>query len=577
MLSTNPKLLMMNDEQVARALKKQIHAPENKYDCGIRNDDTVIPSASHGGTPAYMAAMTAALIAKDSRYYQDLTVLNALDKAADYLLTTQHNDGTISLGGTNFNSPPDTGFVVAGVTQIYHLLHRDSWERLKPITLKVKLFLERTIPAFLTGGCHTPNHRWVITAALGSLYEIFRLDALKERANEWLAEGMDCTEDGEWTERSNGIYNAVSDIMLYYTAKYLNRPDLLNHVRRNLKMMLYMIHPNGDIVTDYSGRQDFGGEHNLSGYYLSYKLMADLDRDPIFATMADLSLANMTDLGSVNNHALLGSLLFPCDIDSLERQPLPKSYSKVFNMNHPITEDLRQMAKVGHHSRILHSSMHTSFGAPVVRYRNDSTSVTAMTRTPSIFSLRHGRVKLLGIRISTMFTPGIVEMEQFSLTESGYYMCCVMEKGYNGPIPKESLPETAGMNISPWYLLPHHLRSLTHVQRHQIEVYITQHGQSWSIQVKSDDIQDVLTQVSFVFSSDCKLTGNALEPIGEHMQLWTKDTLRCSSGEDWIEITGGQLDHQLRYTRNAPVQSGVQTAVVNLLSPFDKTFQLKLS
>jgi len=573
----NEKILQMNDEQVTRALEKQIQSPGSRYDGGIRNDDTGIPSASHGGTPTYMAAMTAALTTKQSRYYRDERVLNALNKCADYILVTQHDDGTISLGGTNFNSPPDTGFVVAGVAQIYQLLNRDSWELLKPIAVKVKLFLERTIPAFLTGGCHTPNHRWVITAALGSLYEIFKLEDLVNRADEWLAEGMDCTEDGEWTERSNGIYNAVTDIMLYYTAKYLNRPELLDHVRRNLKMMLYMIHPNGDIVTEYSGRQDYGGEHDLSGYYLVYRIMADLDRDPLFASMADLSLANMTNLGSVNNHSLLGSLLFPCDIDSIERLPLPVSYTKVFNSNHPIADDLKSMAKVGHHSKILHSSMHTAFGAPVVRYRNEATSVTAMTRTPAIFSLRHGRVKLLGIRISTMFTPGIVEMEQFSITESGYYMLSVMEKGYNGPIPKEALPETSRMDISPWYLLPHHLRPLTHVQKHQIEVHITQHGKEWCIQIKSDDIKDVLTQVSFIFSPECQLAGNGLEPQNQQMMLWTKDSLRCTSGEDWIEITDGQLDHQLRHVRSAPVQHEVQTAVVNLLSPFNKKFNIKLS
>ncbi|MBW7462267.1 hypothetical protein K0U00_50270, partial [Paenibacillus sepulcri] len=110
----------------------------------------------------------------------------------------------------------------------------------------------------LTGGCHTPNHRWVITAALGFMYKLTGQPELKERAEQWLAEGIDCTEDGEWTERSNGIYNAVSDIVLFYAAELFNLPDLLEPVRKNLRMMAHMIHPDGEVVTDYSGRQDFG-------------------------------------------------------------------------------------------------------------------------------------------------------------------------------------------------------------------------------------------------------------------------------------------------------------------------------
>ena len=51
--------------------------------------------------------------------------------------------------------------------------------------------------------------------------------------------------DGEWTERSNGIYNVVSDVMLIHAARLLKRPELLVPVRANLKMMTYLVHPDG--------------------------------------------------------------------------------------------------------------------------------------------------------------------------------------------------------------------------------------------------------------------------------------------------------------------------------------------
>lgn len=570
------KLIRLNDDSVLTALDKQVNEPGSRHDGGIRNDLTGLPNPSHGGTAGYMASMGTALVIPESRFYRDEHLLAALHKAADYMLGRQHADGTISLGGTNFNSPPDTGFVVTGLAQLYQLLHRDPWERLKPVATKLKLFLERSIPALLTGGCHTPNHRWVLTAALASLYNIFQLEELVRRAEEWLAEGMDCTADGEWTERSNGIYNTVSDMMLFYTAKYLDRPDLLQHVRKNLNMMIYMLHANGEVVTDYSGRQDAGVKHGLSDYYLSYRLMADLDRDPLYAAMHDLTVETMTRIGPVNNHAMLGFLVFPANLDDITREPIPDQYTKIINEHHPITEDLQKMKQVGHHLQIEHSSMHTSFGSPLVRIRDRKTSVTAMTRSPSFFSLRHGEVKLLGISVSSMFMPGIVEMEQFAVAAPGYRMKTTMHKGYNGPIPQEYLPAMDHTNISPWYLLPHQHRPLTHVQQHEIAVEIAQEGALWNIRIHSDVREDVLTQVSFVFHEECLIAGDGLVSGEGSTKLWTSGVLHCTAGSDRIEISEGQQDHGLWTIRNAETQHGVQTVKVNLLSPFDKTFQIKL-
>ncbi|UUZ85400.1 hypothetical protein LJK88_18715 [Paenibacillus sp. P26] len=230
---------------------------------------------------------------------------------------------------------------------------------------------------------------------------------LVARAEEWLAEGLDITEDGEWTERSNGIYNAVSDIALYHTGRLLNRPELLEAVRRNLRMMVYLVHPSGEVVTDYSGRQDFGSTYNMATYFLSYRFMAAHDKDPLFAAMADYAGSFIRHAEAVNNNALLGLLLYPeaTDISGLERAPLPERYVKVINGGHPVREHLQQIEGAGHHMRIEHSSMHLAFGAPIVRIREEDTSVTIMTRTPSFFSLRHGKVRLLGVKLSTSFSP----------------------------------------------------------------------------------------------------------------------------------------------------------------------------
>ncbi|WP_199613610.1 hypothetical protein [Paenibacillus alkalitolerans] len=572
------KIIRMNDEHAARALRMQVDSPGTKYDGGIVNEHTGIPSPSHGGTASYIASLASALVTPESRYYRDEIAAAALNRAADYMLRVQHTDGTISLGGTNFHSPPDTSFVVAGMAQVYRVLRSEPWMPLQDAAERVNLFLERTIPALVTGGCHTPNHRWVMTAALGALYQLFGRGQLASRADEWLAEGMDCTEDGEWTERSNGIYNTVSDIMLYYTAVYLDRPGLLKYVRRNLRMMLYMVHPDGEVVTDYSGRQDFGVPHDLSEYFLSYRIMAAHDRDPLFASMHDLTAKTITRIGPVNNHAMLGMLAFPCDVDAVKRTPLPDRYELLFNERHPVEEHLKRMEQVGHHSKILHSSMHTSFGAPLMRYRDRETSATVMSRTPSFFSLRHGEAKLLGVSVNTLFTPGNVPMESFAKTDNGIRMGTVMQKGYNSPIPAALLPESAASDMSPWYLLPHHLRAITHLQTHRLEAEVIREGGEWRIRLCTNDLEDVITQVVFFFPACQSLIGDGLEQRDGGLSLWKGGILHASSGRSRIELEGGAYEHRVEQMRGGAEPTGsIQAVVVNLLSPFNREFSIRLS
>lgn len=575
--ATYKQLVHIYDEHTAAMLQRQVLDPTSKYVGGII-DETGIARVNHLSTPSVLAVWASAFVNPDSRYYHDETLLAAFDKAADFILNRQHADGTISLGSTNYHSPPDTAFVVGGITQIYQLLEAHDWAAVKPASAKLKLFLERTIPAMLTGGCHTPNHRWVITAALSLLYEIFQMPELVARADEWLAEGMDITHDGEWTERSNGIYNAVSDIALYHTGRVLNRPELLECVRRNLRMMVYLIHPSGEVVTDYSGRQDFGQTFDMATYFLIYRLMAAHDKDPLFAAMSDYAGTFIKHTEAVNNNALLGLLLYPeADISDLERTPLPDRYVQFINEHHPINEHLKQIDGVGHHMKIEHSSMHLAFGAPLVRIRELDQSVTIMPQTPSFFSLRHGKVRLLGIKLSTSFSPGIVKFAHLTAEGGVYKLGIVLEKGYNGPIPRQFLPESAERStLSPWYLLPHQHRPMTHLQTLELQVEITQGDGEWTIRILSDELEDVFTQLSFIFGDEGTVSGNDLAQADAGKYFLKSGSMKYAVDEDAIEISTGAYEHLLPVLREDQHPAGCKYVHVNLVTPFDRTFTVRL-
>jgi len=572
------QLVELNDNGVAYLLERQIR-DHGRNDGGIKEPHTGLPTPTHVGTGSAVATMVAALYSEQSRYYRSEDLREALSRALDFINRRQHEDGTISLGSTNYNSPPDTAFMVNGMGQVYRILLQDGSESGKELAAKVKLFLQRSIPAMLTGGAHTPNHRWVLVGALSWLYHYFKDDALLTRIDEWLQEGMDYTLDGEWSERSNGIYNAVTNISFIFAAQLLNRPELLEGVRRNLEMMAYLVYNDGEVITDYSGRQDWGVRHTIEGYSLCYQWMAYLDHNPMFATMYDLSVMAITHIGSINNHPLLGMMALDCpNIDHIPRAQLPDGYMKKFNFNYPIDENLELMGQVGHHGLIEHSSMHTSFGSPLVRYKNGDESVLLMTRTSSFLSARKGSAKLVALSIASTFSPGITMMEKITETETGFVLRGGHKKGYYGPIPQELLPASAGSDISPWYLLPHQHRPMTHVQEHNIEVTVEHNDQQWIVTLESDERPDVMTQVALLFSPDCELTGEGLEEIESNLYFWSEGKLHVKGADgDSLTISGGAKEHVQMQFRNAIPAGASHKVIINLVTPFKHRLVIDMS
>lgn len=577
------QLVSLNDQWVEQGLAGQILDRDHRSFGGVIDPENGIAWPNHhAGTPVWMSIWGAALINPHSKYYHDEIVLERLEYAAQYMLNAQHEDGSISPGWTNFHSPPDTAFVIVGYSQLYLLLERDDWTKSAPVASRILLFLKQTIPVMLTGGCHTPNHRWVLSAALGYLYQLFGDISLLTRAEQWLAEGIDATPDGEWTERSNGIYNAVSDVMLIHASRLLEKPELLQPVRANLDMMIYLIHPSGEVVTDYSGRQDFGQTFTMDSYLLAYYLMTSIDQNPQFAAMtrlAEQAIQSTTARPpSSANNPLVGMLLYPYTDKEVIATELPVHYRKMINQDFDRQQYIRQIGTVGHHNIIQYSRPHLDFGAPVMRIRKGDTSVTMMTETSSLLAIRYGQVRLLGMQIASYFGPGFVPMQHLTETTEGFTMTASYEKGYNDSVPEHELPDSAQAKVSPWYLLPHHYRSSTHTQTYQLEVRIIELDDGFDIIVISNEPADVMTQISLVFGNESIITvrDGQLQKVNDHVQLWSAGTVIVQQGNDQIALTGGSLEHTATGVREASYPHDCQTLLVNTMTPFEHRIGIRL-
>ncbi|MFI7413750.1 hypothetical protein ACIBU0_34340 [Streptomyces sp. NPDC049627] len=176
-------------------------------------------------------------------------------------------------GGDNVQSPPDSAFTVNDVCDA-HVLAAGGGPELGDVTAALAEIAGAATAGLLTGGVHTPNHRWELCAALARLHRSFPDDRLLDRIEEWLSEGVDIDAEGLYSERSANYAAHVSNPSLLLLAGVLGRADLLDAVERNLATTLDLIRPDGTVETVLSRRQDQHHPFPLAPYLPHYRLLA---------------------------------------------------------------------------------------------------------------------------------------------------------------------------------------------------------------------------------------------------------------------------------------------------------------
>ena len=307
-----------NDMAVRAVLPAQVTDLASPYR-GSVPDAVGLHSAGSAGSVIEVCA--SAFVHPQSAFHGNTALLDRIRLAAGFLERSQSADGNIDLLSTNFNSPPDTGFVVHGVATAAAVGRRHG---APGIAEALRTFLTRAGAGMARGGVHTPNHRWVISSALAQIHELFPSPPLRARIDEWLAEGIDIDADGQFTERSTLTYNVVTDRALVVMAAKLGRPALLDPVRRNLRALTYLLHADGEVVTEISRRQDQYTRGGIGGYWFPVTYLAAQDQDGQFAAMARQSAATGARLSALLEYPELSRPLpaaqaLPDDFE----QPLP--------------------------------------------------------------------------------------------------------------------------------------------------------------------------------------------------------------------------------------------------------------
>ncbi len=328
------EVLKRHDAAVETNIAKQNTDPSSEYRGAVRDAYGIHWPGTGTGLANQFAA---AFLHPKSKHYHSALVFERLKLAMDYVMRSLSPDGNIFHPQTNFNSPPDTAFAVLAAGEAASIArkkgNRDVEQALLP-------FLQKATAALRTGGIHTPNHRWVLCSALAILHDLYPDPRLVKRIDQWLAEGIDIDEDGQYDERSIIGYNIIVDRAFVTLAHKLKRPELLDPVRKNLDAAFYLMHPGDEMVTEISHRQDRNTRGNVGVYWFPMHYLAIHDRNPRYAWVAQKYAPRNAGLSALMDYPEL-----------LQPLPAPVEPSTNYHKDFPALEIAR--IRRGHKSATL--------------------------------------------------------------------------------------------------------------------------------------------------------------------------------------------------------------------------------
>ncbi len=218
----------------------------------------------------------------------DGPLLDRLLAAADALLALQRPSGLIDLPSVNIDSGPDTGFIVQHLCTLLDLGGARRG-RMTHAGSVCSTAWNASCAALFPGwprAAFTPNHRWVIAAALVQAQALFPDLDVAGAIDAYLDEGIDADAEGFYIERSVGVCDSVNNRSWLLIAEHRPVDGALDGVCRNLEVDLHLLHADGTAETGLSHRQDYGVRDVPTGLIPCYLLYHHLRPAPELAAAA---------------------------------------------------------------------------------------------------------------------------------------------------------------------------------------------------------------------------------------------------------------------------------------------------
>lgn len=526
----------IHDNQLPNFAKYKVLNKDNKYVGGYM-DDAELPNPH--STAAFIGKACMLWGCKESVFYQQPSLLPNIELALISLLKMQHADGTINLLSTNFHSTPDTAFVLENIIPAYHFIKESNLKNTEKILSLLKQFILNAAEALTIGGIHTPNHRWVVCASLTRINELFPNEKYIKRINQWLAEHIDLDLDGQYTEKSTNGYSPIVNRSLITMAEGLNKPELLDAVMKNLKMTLYYVHPNGEIVTEASNRQDKGTIGNMHKYYHVYRFMALKYKDNTMASMCRLIEKTSTP------EQLAGFLDIFLEDNSLWKElpasgTLPTSYAKEFPYS------------------------------GVVRIRRENWDCTLLSNNTSWLTFHKGNAVLQAIRVaSSFFGKGQFQTPRILKNGNDWVLQNELEGPYYQPLDPNKISPDGDLEK-----MPRTLRKQSEIQKLSYKVTVREHQQGIEMEIDLSGTEGVPVSLELIFRPGGIFSGVNSIPNRKDAYLFSSQEGTYSLGNDRINFSTGLILHKGVQLRGALPAMEAPTVYITGITPFKHLLKL---
>ena len=524
-----PDMIATHDSNADDLLKRQTVDKSSLWAGGIADQYGLHNGGSTAGLIVYLATC---LTHPDSRHHASALAKERLKLALGYLDRHLTPDGNLNLLVTNFNSPPDSAFAMYSLCPAVNLARQMRKPELEKMVAPV---LVRMANAIARGGVHTPNHRWVMCAALAQAHALFPTPAWLKRIDDWLAEGIDIDADGQYSERSTIGYNAVVDRALVVTAMKLGRPQLLGPVRRNLEALLYLLHPGYEVVTEISKRQDQYTRGSVGGFWMPLRALALKDGNGAYETLARLTGPSVWELMEYPELASPGP----------EPKPVPTDYEK-------------QFPAVG-----------------IARIRRGQTSATMMLGggTSRLLSLRRGQAIVNAVRFSSaFFGKGQFVPSKAERTEAGYVWTQTIDAGYYQPFA-DGTQQPVG--VDEWYRM-REKRRRTEVCQVDYRAEFTETAAGFRLRLTAAGTAELPVAVEISLAGEGELTGCEPAPdVQGGFLLPTGKEAVWRVGQDVVRFGPGRADHRYTQVRGAEPKLAGRSVYLTGFAPFDHSIDFR--
>lgn len=489
----------------------------------------------------------------------------------DFLMRSQRPGGLIDLIDCNTDSAPDTAFCVQMLVPL--LQTGGEWRADDPawdaLCGRIETFVRKAVPGLISGGFHTPNHRWMISSALALAARFVpgvETDAARggvaAAIDPLLAEGIDIDAEGVFIERSVIVYDAVCDRSLLFLEEFwpgAHAAGAASAAVANLDFDLYLIGHDGSAETGLSRRQDYGTRavpvELAACYLLAAAKAVGADKQATFVQAARFLWQKKRESGDPLIVRALNWLAYALivtdgviDAGGFAAAGAPPDFARSFPIN------------------------------GFWRARRGAFAATAFTDTTRLLHLNFGAAELAGLKISqAYFGAGLFVADQIEGSPSGV----VLRSGGRRVPRRPGYELPLGTPVAPadWETL-RRTRPLREIPpaAGELEMILLPDDTGLELCYRTTDGLDrVAAQIALDFTpGGVWESGDTItRPVAGQVLFLKHGSARMRYGLDVIEIEGGAHAHTMWAMRDSETAPAHVRVLLTFLTPVEHRFRIR--